>query len=32
MAAEAPLRVIIVDDEAMARQRLCRLLGCDPDM
>jgi two-component system LytT family response regulator len=32
MPAEAPLRVIIVDDEAMARQRLCRLLGCDPDI
>ena len=32
MGGEAPLRVIVVDDEAMARQRLCRLLGSDPDI
>jgi two-component system LytT family response regulator len=32
MPVEAPLRAIIVDDEAVARQRLLRLLSLDPDV
>ncbi len=29
-ATGAPLRVVVVDDEAMSRARLCRLLGQEP--
>src|SRR6266851_4808609 len=32
MPADERLRTVVVDDEAIARRRLCRLLGNDPEI